>query len=71
MEVEKMSSIKGQYLVDAQGHPKAVVISIHDYRKMLKLMADLRDVRYIRRHRHEKLIPMQEVHRHLKKENLV
>ncbi len=66
-----MSSIKGQYLVDAQGHPTAVVVSIKDYRKMMKLIEDIRDARYVRRHRHEKLIPMQEVHRHLKKENLV
>ncbi len=66
-----MQRIRGQYLVDAQGHPKAVVLNVKDYKKMMKMIQDIRDARYIHRHRHEKLIPMQTVHRNLKKEDLV
>ena len=66
-----MQPIKGQYLVDAHGRPRAVVLDLQEYRKMMKLVEDARDAIYIRRHRQEKLISMQEVHRRLKKESLV
>ncbi len=62
-----MSPIKSQYLVDAHGAPKAVLINFKDYQRMMKIIEDIRDVRFIHRHQHEKLVPMQDVHRHLKK----
>ena len=66
-----MQPSKGQYLVDAQGRPKAVVLDLEDYKKMMKLVEDAGDAAYIRRHQHEKLISMQQVHRNLKKKALV
>lgn len=62
-----MSPIKGQYLVDAQGHRKAVLLNLKDYTRLMKIIEDIRDVKFINRHQHEKLIPMQEVHNRLKK----
>lgn len=62
-----MLPMKGQYLVDAHGSPKAVLINFKEYQKMMKMIEDIRDVRFIHRHQHEKLVPMQDVHRRLKK----
>ncbi len=61
-----MAPIKGQYLVDSKGRAKAVLINLRDYRRLMKLVQDLRDVKFIHRHRHEGLIPMEVVHRALK-----
>ena len=66
-----MNIPKGQYLVDSNGRPKAVVLSLKDYKKMLRLFEDIRDASHIRRRRHEKLISMEQVHRNLTKEKLV
>ncbi len=62
-----MAPIKGQYVVDAQGHRKAVLLNLKDYARMLKIIQDIRDVKFIHRHQNEKLIPMHEVHSRLKK----
>ena len=62
-----MSPIKGQYVVDVQGHPKAVLLNFKDYKRLMKILEDMRDVKFIHRHQHEKLIPMPEVHSRLKK----
>ena len=67
-----MRLMKGrEYLVDSKGHPKAVVLDLKEYQRMLEMLADLQDAEYIRQHRHEKLIPMEEVHRNFKKSRLV
>ena len=66
-----MKRIRGEYLVDRNGNPKAVVIDLKEYRRILGLLVDARDRDYIRQHRNEKLIPMLEVHRNLKKARLV
>lgn len=65
-----MAPIKGQYVVDSQGRPRAVLMNLKDYRKIMRLIEDMRDLKIIRRQRHEKLIPMQVVHDQLKKNNL-
>ncbi len=62
-----MSLIKGQYVVDAQGHRKAVLLNLKDYAWLMKVIEDMRDIKFIHRHQHEKLIPIQEVHNRLKK----
>lgn len=62
-----MSPIKGKYLVDSQGHPKAVVINLREYKRLMRIIEDLRDVKFIHRRQNEKLIPMEEVHRRLRK----
>ena len=67
-----MRPIKGrEYLVDGRGQPKAVVLDLKEYQRMLKILTDLKDVEYIRRHQHEKLVPMEAIHRKLKKSRLV
>ena len=66
-EVQKMTPIKGQYVVDAQGHRKAVLLNLKDYSRLMKIIEDIRDVKFIHRHRHDKLVSMQEVHSRLKK----
>ena len=60
-----------EYLVDSKGQPKADMLDLKEYQWMLKALTDLRDVEYIHKQRHEKLIPMEEVHRNLKKSRLV
>ena len=55
-----------KFLTDAKGRQTAVVLSIKDYQKLLKLAQDVKDAAYIRHHRHEKLIPMAAVHKNLK-----
>ncbi|OGX06695.1 MAG: hypothetical protein A3G87_01000 [Omnitrophica bacterium RIFCSPLOWO2_12_FULL_50_11] len=62
-----MSPIKGQYVVDAHGHRKAVLLNLKDYARLMKIIGDIRDVQFIHRHRHDKLVPMHEVHNRLKK----
>ena len=62
-----MAPIKGQYVVDAQGHRKAVLLNLKEYQRLMKVVQDIRDVKFIHRHKNEKLIPMQEVHNRLKK----
>ena len=61
-----MAPIKGQYVVNAKGKTTAVLIGLKDYQKMMRLLRDIRDVKFIHKHRHEKLIPMEEIHRNLK-----
>ena len=65
-----MLQIRGEYVVDRKGHPKAVVLNLKEYERLLRLAQDGQDAAYIRKHRHEKLIPMEEVHRNLKKVGL-
>ena len=55
-----------KFLVDSKGRPTAVVLSMNDFKKLLKLAQDLKDASYIRHHLHEKLIPMKAVHQNLK-----
>ena len=66
-----MESSKEEYLVDAKGRPRAIVLSLKEYRKMVRLIQDIRDAEYIRRHRYNKLIPMDLIHQNLKNKNLV
>ena len=62
-----MSDIKGQYVVDAHGHRRAVLLNLKEYKRLVKIIQDIRDVKFIHRHQNEKLIPMNEVHRRLPK----
>lgn len=66
-----MKPQQSQYLVDSHGRPKAVLLSLKEYKKLLELAEDARDAAYIRAHRNEKLIPMEKVHQNLEKERLV
>ncbi len=36
-----------------------------EYKRLMKIIKDLRDIKFIHRHKGEKLIPMREVHNHL------
>ena len=60
-----------QFVVDTNGHPKAVVLGIREYRKLRRQLEDLEDVRYIKAHRHEKTLPFDRVVSRLKAKRLV
>lgn len=60
-----------QFLVDTEGHPKAVVLNLREYRKLLKHLEDLEDVEYIKAHRREKVVPLGQVVAELKAKRLV
>lgn len=60
-----------QFLIDTKGRPKAVVIDIRDYRKLLQRLEDLEDVEYIKAHLREKTMPLEHVLDELKGKRLV
>ena len=57
-----MKPQQNQYIVDSHGRPKAVLLSLKEYKRLLEIAEDARDAAYIRAHRNEKLIPMEDVH---------
>lgn len=59
-----MSTYHEQYVVDAQGKPTGVFLTLADYRK---LMEDLHDLTVVARRRREKSIDLDELKRRLKK----
>jgi PHD/YefM family antitoxin component YafN of YafNO toxin-antitoxin module len=57
-----------QFVVDAKGRKKAVILSVSKYEK---LMADLQDLAVIAERRNEKTISLAELKRRLKRDGLL
>ena len=63
-----MIKIKGQFIVDASGKKKSVIIP---YRTYENLMEDLHDLTLIAERKHEKPISHEEMVKRLKKNGLL
>jgi len=66
-----MIQFREQYMVDAHGHPTAVVLGIREYRKLLRQLEDAEDIKYIKTHRHEKSVPFTKIVAELKTKGLL
>jgi hypothetical protein len=60
--------MKEQCIVDEKGRRTAVVLSLHDYERLLE---DLRDLRIVAERREEPVISLDEVKAKLKADGLV
>jgi hypothetical protein len=60
--------MKEQYIVDEKGRRTAVVLSLHDYERLLE---DLRDLRIVAERREEPVISLDEVKARLKADGLL
>lgn len=56
---------KETYIVDKHGKKKAVIIDMKEYQKLLELLEDLEDVRYVKEHMAEESIPYETVRKRL------
>ena len=63
-----MVAFHAQYVVDVKGRRRAVQvpIKIKEFEHLIELLEDIEDIRYLKAHRHDKLIPMEKVHASLK-----
>lgn len=60
-----------QFVIDENGKRKAIIIPITTYQKMIEVIEDLEDVNYIKRHKNDNEISLEEFMVHLKEEHLV
>ena len=50
-------ALKERLVVDDKGKPTAVLIDIKQFKKILQYLEDIDDIRYIKKHMHEKRVP--------------
>ena len=62
-----MVKLHTQYLVDRKGRRRAVQLPFSEFRRLVDFIEDLEDIAYLKAHRHDKLIPMANVHASLKR----
>jgi len=63
--------LKEKYIVDENGKKKSVVLDIKEFKKIVRIVEDLSDMRHIVKHRKEKKIGLNDFIAKLKKSNLV
>jgi PHD/YefM family antitoxin component YafN of YafNO toxin-antitoxin module len=63
-----MKAVKEQYVVDAKGRKKAVIVSAKRYEQ---IMEDLHDLAIVAERRHEGRISLDEMKRRLKRDGLL
>lgn len=60
-----------KYIVDEKGRKKSVVLDIEEFKKIVQIIEDLEDLRYIIKHRKDEKISLDDLIRNLNKANLV
>ena len=61
-------TVKPQYITDAKGRKKAVILPIREYLRMLE---DLHDLAIVAQRRDEPTISLEEVERRLKEDGII
>ena len=62
-----MVRLHAQYIVDTKGRRRAVQLPFNEFRRLVDLIEDLKDVAYLKAHRCDPLIPMAKVHASVKR----
>lgn len=60
-----------QFIINDQGKRKGVILNMTQYRKILELLQDIEDLQYIKKHKRDKQISLDEFVSALKEEKLV
>jgi len=63
--------LREKYIVDEKGKKKSVVLDIKEFKKIVQIVEDLEDLRYIIKHRKAERISLDEFIKNLNKTNLV
>lgn len=63
--------LKEKYIVDEKGEKKSVVLDIKEFKKIVRIVEDLEDLRHIIKHRKEEKISLEDFISELKKVSLV
>lgn len=60
-----------RFIINDQGKPTGVILTMHDYHKLVELVEDLEDIRYIKKHKRDSKITLDKFVQELKEEKLV
>lgn len=64
-------NIHEKFIIDDTGKRKEVILPMSAYQKLIELLEDLEDIRFIRKHKDDEGATLEEFMAHLKKEKLV
>jgi PHD/YefM family antitoxin component YafN of YafNO toxin-antitoxin module len=66
--MQYMATPQAQFVIDAKGNKKGVLLSVKQYQK---LMEDLHDLAIVAERRQEKRVPLDDLKRRLKRDGLL
>lgn len=64
-------ALNEKYIVDNKGNRTGIVLDIDEYQRILELLEDIEDIKYIREHKNDERISLDDFIVQLEKENLV